>query len=431
MHILFVCILYMTKRYEHQYKFLFNFNKCFIISYILFLGSIWIIHSYDNIVTMGLFGYLFCIFLFICSIFTLSLVINTKEPCIEKVSLLERIKLLWENKNNIKYILCFIIIITMFIRYNCFYITGINISEYTYIPLVSFIVLVTLVPISFSLLVILTIYNGFNLSYGIKYATNQVKESINSSSFLPIIIITITICLVKFLAFPFIFSYFLSMFPKKEDIFHGGYQAESSTKLNKDPYSDPEPNEDIHMGNNEDSDDSDYDYPDIVSIGWPDEYFKGCPLPYYKLDLCGTYIKPHIDQVLLGTSVKDIFAQSKTTIDISQLRTDLKFDDIKKTWKKDKESFVLINLEKRLAMRESEAKRLTYRNLEKDISINKELVSNNLKTYLEKYNKAYFDSEDFWIIADYTRCGDEEDSYYKFINCLLKHYFTSEKGFLV
>jgi hypothetical protein len=222
---------------------------------------------------MGLFGYLSCIFLFICSIFTISLIINTKEPYIEKITLLERIKLLWENKINIKYILCFIII-TMFIRYNFFNITGINISEFTYIPLVSFIVSVTIVPINFSLSVILTTYNGFYLSYGIKYATNQVKESINSSSFLTIIIIVITICLVKFLAFPFIFPYISSMFPTKEGMLHASSQAESSTKVDKDPYSgpdsdsdpDPKPNKDIHMGNDIDSDDSDkYDYPDIVS----------------------------------------------------------------------------------------------------------------------------------------------------------------------
>ena len=53
----------------------------------MFLGCIWIIHSYDNIVSMGLFGYLSCIFLFIYSIFTISLIINTKKPYIEKVSL--------------------------------------------------------------------------------------------------------------------------------------------------------------------------------------------------------------------------------------------------------------------------------------------------------------------------------------------------------
>ena len=231
----------MTKRYEHKYKFLFKFNKCFIISYIMFSGCIWIIHSYDNIVSMGLFGYLSHIFLFICSIFTISLVINTKEPYIEKVSLLETIKLLWENKNNIKYILCFIII-TMFIIYNFFYITAININEFTYISLVSFIVLVTIMPINFSLSVILTIYNGFDLSSGIKYATNQVKGSINSSSFLSIIIIiVITICLVKFLVFPFIFPSNLSMFPTKEGMLHASSQAKSSTKLGKDLYSDSNP----------------------------------------------------------------------------------------------------------------------------------------------------------------------------------------------
>lgn len=157
-------------------------------------GYIWITHSYDNIVSMSLFGYLSCIFLFVCSIFAISLIINTKEPYIEKVSLLEKIKQLWQNKNNIKYILCFIII-TMFIRYNFFYITGINISEFNYIPLVSFIVSVTIVLISFSLWVILAINNGFDLSSGIKYATNQVKQSLNSSIFLSIIIIVITISL--------------------------------------------------------------------------------------------------------------------------------------------------------------------------------------------------------------------------------------------
>ena len=197
---------------------MFNFNKCFIISYIMFSGCIWIIHSYDNIVNMGLFAYLSCIFLFICCIFTISLNINTKVPHIEKASLLKRIKLLWYVKNSIKYNLCFMIIITMFIRCNFFYITCINISEFIYIPLDSFIVLVTVVAINFSLWVILTIYNGFDLSSGIKCATNPAKESINSSSLLSIIIIiiVITICLVKFLVFPFIFFYILSIFPTKE-----------------------------------------------------------------------------------------------------------------------------------------------------------------------------------------------------------------------
>lgn len=193
---------------------MFNFNKRFIISYIVFSGCIWITHSYVNIVSLGLFGYLSYIFLFICSIFTINLIINTKEPYIEKVSLLEIIKLLWKNKVNIKYILCFILI-TISIRYNFFYITGINIKEFTYIPLVSFIVLVTIVPISFSLLIILTIYNRFNLSSGIKYVTNQVKESINLSSFITIFIIVITICLVKFLAFPFNFLIFYLCFIQK------------------------------------------------------------------------------------------------------------------------------------------------------------------------------------------------------------------------
>ena len=385
---------------------MFYFNKRFIISYIMFSGCIWIIHSYDNIVSMGLYGYLSSIFLFICGIFTISLIINTKQPYLEKVSLLEKIKLLWQNKNNIKYILCFIII-TMFIRYNFFYITGINISESTYIPLVSFIVSVTIVPINFSLSVILTIYNGFYLSYGIKYATNQVKETINSSSFLSIIIIVITICLVKFLAFPFIFLYILSMFPTKEGMLQASYQAESSTKVGEDAYSDsdsnPEPNKDIHMGNNEDSDDSDdNDYPDIVSTKWPLEYFMG-PNKYptlfdpFRFDVYGAYIEPHVAQVVLDTSVKDIFANSKTTIDISQLkiRTDLKFDYLKKTWENNDERYVLINWEKKLAFKESEAKRLISRSLEKNISENLKRVGDNLKTYLEKYNEAYFDNNHF------------------------------------
>lgn len=230
----------------------------------------------------------------------------------------------------------------MLIRYNLFYITGINISKFTYIPLVSFIVLVTVVPIKFSLSVILMIYNGFYWFNSIKNATNQVKESINSSSFLSIVIIVITICIVKFLVFPFIFPYILSMFHAKEAMLHASYQAESSTKAGKDPYSnsdsdsdpDPEPNKDIHMGNNEDSDDRDnYDYPDIVSTKWPDEYFKG-PNKLYSIgfNLYVTYIKPQVDQVLLDTSVKDIFAKSKSTVDIFELenRTDLQFDPVEK-----------------------------------------------------------------------------------------------------
>ncbi len=114
---------------------------------------------------------------------------------------------------------------------------------------------------------------------------------------------------------------------------HASYQAEGGTKVGKDPYSDPdpdpEPNKDIHMGNNEDSDDSDNDYPDIVSTKWPHGYFKGPGKLYsFPFDVYGTYIEPHVDQVLLGISVKDNFANSKTTIDISQLknRTDLEFD---------------------------------------------------------------------------------------------------------
>jgi len=103
----------------------------------------------------------------------------------------------------------------------------------------------------------------------------------------------------------------------------------------------------------------------------------------------------------------------------------------KKTWKNDKERYALINLEKRLARKESEAKRITSRNLGKDIYNNREIVSNNLKTYLEKYNKAYFYKEQFWITADYTRCGTGEYSYYKLINILSTNYFTGNKGFLV
>ena len=190
------------------------------------------------------------------------------------------------------------------------------------------------------------------------------------------------------------------------------------------------------MGNNEDSDDSDNsDYPDIVSTKWPNDYFKGTKSSRIRFDVNGTYIEPHVDQVLLGTSVKDIFANSKTTIDISQLinRTDLNFDfDIlKKTWKISNERYVLINWEKRLAIKESEAKRLTSRNLEKDIPNNKEIVSNDLKTYLEKYNNAYFDKEHFWTIADYTKVGTGEYPYYKLIHNLLSNYFTENKGFLV
>jgi hypothetical protein len=79
---------------------------------------------------------------------------------------------------------------------------------------------------------------------------------------------------LKFLAFPFIFPYISSMFPTKDGILHASSQAESSTKVGKDPSSgpdfdsdpDPKPNKDIHMGNDTDSDDSGiYDYPDIVS----------------------------------------------------------------------------------------------------------------------------------------------------------------------
>ena len=35
------------------------------------------------------------------------------------------------------------------------------------------------------------------------------------------------------------------------------------------------------------------------------------------------------------------------------------------------------------------------------------------------------------ILADFTKVGNNEHSYYKLINCLLKNYFTDNKGFLV
>lgn len=303
----------------------------------MFSGCIWIIHSYDNIVSMGLSGYLSCIFLLFC----ISLIINTKQPNKEKVSLLKKIKLLRQNKNIIKYILC--LIISMFIRSNFFFITGINISEFTYIPLVSFIVSVTLAAISFSLSVILAICKGFYLSIALKHANYQVKESINSSSFLSLVSIVITICLVKFLAFTFIFPYILFMFPTKEGMLHASSQAESSTKVDKDPSSDPdadpnpEPNNDIPKGNNEDPKDSEDSYPYIVSKEWPYHYFRGPATFYHQpFDVYGIYIEPDVDQVLLGTSVNNYFASSKTTIDISQLknRADLEFDSLNKTWQK-------------------------------------------------------------------------------------------------
>ena len=181
--------------------------------------------------------------------------------------------------------------------------------------------------------VILTIYNGFDLSSAIKYATSLVKHSINSSSFLFIIIIVITICLVKFLAFPFIFPYVLSMFPEKEGMLHASSQAESSTKAGKDPYSDsdsysdpdpnsdPEPNKDIDMGNSQDSDDrKKHDYPDIVSVKWPEEYFRGSTCGTWSLfNLNPTHVELHVPQVPLGTSPKYIFAKSNTIIKTSEL----------------------------------------------------------------------------------------------------------------
>lgn len=195
------------------------------------------------------------------------------------------------------------------------------------------------------------------MPFSIEYATNQVKQNINSGSFLYIITIVITICLVKFLAFSFIFPYVLSMFPAKQGMLDANSQPESSTKQGKDPYSDPdsnpEPIKDIVMGNNEDSDDSDSDsysnpelnkdeYPYIVSTNWPREYFKGHGgLSYTKFDINATYIEPAVKQVILGTSVKDIFANSLSAIDISKLenRTDLKFNPYEKTWKNYKSMF--------------------------------------------------------------------------------------------
>ena len=84
-----------------------------------------------------------------------------------------------------------------------------------------------------------------------------------------------------------------------------------------------------------------------------------------------------------------------------------------------------------MAIKESEAKPLAYLNLEKDISNNRKIVSNNLKTYSEKYNKAYFDKPHFWITADSTKWGTGEHSYYKLLNNFFSHYFTEHKGFLV
>ena len=131
------------------------------------------------------------------------------------------------------------------------------------------------------------------------------------------------------------------MFPTKKGMLHSS-QAESSTKVSKnsnsDPDSNPEPDKDIIMDNNEDSDDNDNcDYPDIVSTKWPDVYFKGYDRrSFIPMDLNATYTKPHIDQVLLCTSVEDIFANSNTTIDITELKnkTNLKFNPVKnlKKW---------------------------------------------------------------------------------------------------
>lgn len=65
------------------------------------------------------------------------------------------------------------------------------------------------------------------------------------------------------------------------------------------------------MGNDEDSDDSDSDYPYIVSTKWPTEYFtRSGGIFLSRLDLYDN-IKSDVKQVILGTSVKDIFAKVK------------------------------------------------------------------------------------------------------------------------
>lgn len=48
----------------------------------------------------------------------------------------------------------------------------------------------------------------------------------------------------------------------------------------------------------------------------------------------------------------------------------------------------------------------------------KKIVNNKLNTYLEKYNKAYFDKRHFWITADLAWSGTKEHAYYKLINSL-------------
>lgn len=82
-------------------------------------------------------------------------------------------------------------------------------------------------------------------------------------------------------------------------------------------------------------------------------------------------------------------------------------------------------------MLESEGKRETSRKLDNDIINNREIVGNNLKTYLEKYKRAYFDNPYFWAAAESSDLGTGELAYYKAINKLLNQYFTENKGFLV
>lgn len=191
------------------------------------------------------------------------------------------------------------------------------------------------------------------------------------------------------------------------------------------------------MGNNEDSDDSDdYDYPDIVSREWGVEYFGfnsaynsqvWRPVP----DLYSTYIKPHVDQVL--NSVTDIFANSKKIISINELRnrTDLEFNKIQKTWTNNKQKLVLINWEKGQALDHSQGKRQPSSKLNLFIPKTREIVSNNLNTYLEEYINAYFEDRHFWVLADEAKTKKGEDAYYKLINSLLTHYYTKNKGFAV
>ena len=179
-------------------------------------------------------------------------------------------------------------------------------------------------------------------------------------------------CCKKFF-FSYIFSPFIYIFPTKEGMLHS-YQAESSSKVDN-PHSDPnpEPNKDVNKGNTENSEDSDsdnnsdsnnvsdsssgiekYGYPDIVSVKWPREYFRGnCKFRDTLFNLHGTYTEPHVDQVLLGTIIKDPFASSKKNLDFSQFinRTDFDFLASEQVWTKDEDSYVLINWAKKLAIR--------------------------------------------------------------------------------